>query len=117
MSARAKTEERRTDQVLSGEDVVKAIERQGAPDGKPKLKVRISDCGMLGEDGKAKKEEKIGKEPVKEKEAPVATPPKEKKRKAEDEPVLITHKKNACACVYACTSAFETQTWSHPCET
>jgi cyclophilin family peptidyl-prolyl cis-trans isomerase len=38
--------------VVSGADVVAAVEKQGSSSGTPKLKVRIHDCGELDASGK-----------------------------------------------------------------
>lgn len=38
--------------VLSGQDVLKSVEKQGTGSGKPKLKIRIHDCGELDSNGK-----------------------------------------------------------------
>jgi len=36
--------------VLTGQDVIKAVERQGSSSGKTKLKIRIADCGEVGKE-------------------------------------------------------------------
>lgn len=61
--------------VIDGEDVVRAMEKQGSQSGKTKVKVAIADCGELGTKRKAEEEtESIPVNPVvkKAKAAPVA---------------------------------------------